>query len=239
MKANDAAAHFLKSVPCFADVNSRTLATLSMRCRPRRLAARQLLFVEGDPCQDLHILVDGHVNTYRASAEGREQIVRVFDRPGNTFCIPAVFTVGRNIVTARTMAETSLYLIDRATVVDVVRKNPSVALKLVIAVGDETKKAIDLVESLSLKPTKVRLAKFLYERALAEGACRGKGIRLTRDRLREEDVASTVGTVRVHVSRSLQSLARAGAIVLERGAIHIPDLMALGRAVEETHHLSD
>jgi CRP-like cAMP-binding protein len=132
-----------------------------------------------------------------------------------------------------------LYLIDRDIFIDVARRNPPMALKLVAAVSTEVKKVIDLAESLSLKTAKVRLAKFLYERAMAEGVRRGREIHLTRDRLREEDVASTVGIVRVHVSRSLQSLARAGAIILDRGVIHIPDLMALERLVEGSHRLSD
>lgn len=239
MKANDTVIHFLTRVPYFGDLSTATVAAVATRCRSKRLAARRLLFVEGELCRDLHILIDGHVNCYRASAEGREQIVNMFDRPGDTFCIPSAFSSGRHIVTARTLTETRLYLIDRDIFIDVARRNPPMALKLVAAVSTEAKKVIDLAESLSLKTAKVRLAKFLYERAMAEGVRRGREIHLTRDRLREEDVASTVGIVRVHVSRSLQSLARAGAIILDRGVIRIPDLMALERLVEGRHRLSE
>ncbi|MFQ5960583.1 MAG: Crp/Fnr family transcriptional regulator [Candidatus Methylomirabilales bacterium] len=238
MTADEGTTHFLMRVPYFADVNATTLAAVAARCRLKSLQPKELVFMEGAQCQYLHILVKGFVNCYRASAEGREQIVTVFDRPGDTFCIPSAFTTGRNILTARTQAETRLCLIDRETFVDLARRHPPMALKLVAAASDETKKVIDLAESLSLKTVKVRLANLLYDRAMAEGV-RGKAIRLTRDRLREEDIAAMVGTVRVHISRSLQSLARAGTIMLDRGVIRIPDLAALERVVEGNGRLSD
>lgn len=229
MNAYDSGIQFLRRVSLFSDLDMATVAAVAARCRSRRLAARQLLFVEGDRCRDLHILVEGQVNCYRASTEGREQILNVFDRPGDTFCIPSAFGTGANILTARTLTETRLYLIDREIFIAVARRHPSMALTLVAAVSHDTKKVIDLAESLSLKTAKVRLAKFLYERALAAGVRRGREIQLPRERLREEDIASAVGIVRVHVSRNLQGLARAGAIILDRGVIHIPDLRALER----------
>jgi CRP-like cAMP-binding protein len=50
---------------------------------------------------------------------------------------------------------------------------------------------------------------------------------LQRASLREDDVAAMVGTIRVHVSRSLKALATMGAITLDRDSIRIKDLEAL------------
>jgi len=49
----------------------------------RRLGEK--VFTEGDPCRDPYILVAGRVKRYRASADGREQILRIFERPGDMF----------------------------------------------------------------------------------------------------------------------------------------------------------
>jgi len=225
-------ARFLRTVPYFQDVSSLTIATVAARARWRSLPPRQVVFLEGEPCRDLHVLVEGRVECYRANAEGREQIVTMFDRPGDTFCIPSAFATGRNLVTARALAPTRLCLIDRETFVDVARRNPPMALGLIQAVSQEAKRVMDLAESLALTTARVRVARLLYERALAEGVRSGRGVELARARLREEEVASRVGTVRVHVSRSLQSLARAGTIVLGRALIRIPDLAALERLAQ-------
>ncbi len=224
---------FLRAVPYFQDLSQLSVAAVAHRARWRSFPPRHVVFLEDEPCRNLHVLVEGRVECYRASAEGREQIVTMFDRPGDTFCIPSAFATGRNVVTARALVPTRLCLIDRETFVDVVRQNPPMALRLIQAVSLDAKRVMDLAESLALCTARVRVARLLHERALAEGVRSGRGVELARERLREDEVASRVGTVRVHVSRSLRSLARAGTIVLDRALIRIPDLVALERVARD------
>ncbi len=106
------------------------------------------------------------------------------------------------------------------------------ALKLVATAGEHMTYLVGLAEDLSLKTATARLAKYLYELAMAEGAAHGKEIRLSRDRLPEEELASMLGTVRVHISRSLMNLVRAGAIDLTRGFVRIRDLKVLKQISE-------
>lgn len=101
------------------------------------------------------------------------------------------------------------------------------ALKLVATAGEQMTHLVALAEDLSLKTATARLAKYLYDLAVAEGAKTGKPLRLSRDRLPEEELASRLGTVRVHISRSLMSLVRAGAIDLDREFIGVRDLTLL------------
>ena len=220
---------FLGAVPFFQDLSPPSLAAVARRARWRSFAPRQVVFLEGEPCRNLHVLDEGRVECYRASADGREQIVTMFERPGDTFCIPSAFATGQNVVTARVLVPTRLCVIERETFVDVARQNPPMALRLVQAVSQDAKRVMDLAESLALFSARVRVARFLYERALADGVRSGRGVELARERLREDEVASRVGTVRVHVSRSLRSLAQAGTIVLDRALIRIPDLALLER----------
>ena len=208
------------------------LATVADRCRPKLLREGQFVFAEGDPCRDLYILAAGSVKFYRASAEGREQTLKLFERPGDTFCIPSAFSTGRHIVTAKAVTDTRLYLLDVATVNRLAQAHPSVALKLVATAGEHMKDLVGLAEDLSLKTATARLAKFLCEQAAGEDAQKSREIRLRRDRLPEEELASRLGTVRVHVSRSLMNLARAGAIDLDREFIRIRDLTLLKRIAE-------
>jgi CRP-like cAMP-binding protein len=91
---------------------------------------------------------------------------------------------------------------------------------------------VGLAEDLSLKDAKTRLAKYLYEQAVAEDAGKGNEILLFRDRFPEEDLASMLGTVRVHISRSLMILVRAGAIDLDREFIRIRNLTLLKQISE-------
>lgn len=220
---------FLATLPYFTGVNAATITKIASRCRSMSRRPGQSLFREGDPCRDLYILAAGRVKCYRASPEGREQILRIFERTGDIFCTTSAFSAGSYIVTAEAMNDATLYVVDTETMKRAAAEQPAVALALVTAAGDQMRSLVGLAEDLSLKTATARIAKLLGERARAEGERRGKEIRLRRDGLREEQIASIVGTVRVHVSRSLKTLAGMGAIILERDAIRIPDVKVLER----------
>ena len=71
----------------FADLDPMVLRTIAACCRSETFLADQMVFMKGDPCRSLYILESGRVNFFRTNAEGREQILKVFERPGDMFCI--------------------------------------------------------------------------------------------------------------------------------------------------------
>ena len=232
------ATRFLKSLPHFAGLQKSKMNTIATRCRLKTRQAGENLFVEGDPCRDLYILVAGRVKCLRANPEGREQILKIFDRPGDMFCTTSAFNTGTHIVTAEAMNDVTLYVVDVETMKRVALEEPAVALALVTTAGDQMRSLVSLADDLSLKTATARVAKLLWERARAEGGADRKAIRLRRSDLREDEIAAMVGTVRVHVSRSLKALATMGAITLDRDTIGFTDLKALEgflRALEQEH----
>jgi CRP/FNR family transcriptional regulator len=232
MTIRDTVFPLLKTVPYFAGLDPAVLNTIAARCRSKVIPAGQAVFMEGDPCLDLCILESGRVKFYRVNSEGREQVLKVFDRPGDTFCIASAFTTGRHIVSVRAATETRLHLIDMDTVNGLVREHPSMGLKLIATAGEHMTHLVGLAEDLALKTATGRLAKHLHELAVAEGAAQGKEVRLARDRLPEDELASMLGTVRVNISRSLANLVRAGAIDINRGFVRILDLTVLRQISE-------
>jgi CRP-like cAMP-binding protein len=221
------AIRFLKSLPHFAGLPKATVTMLASRCRLKTRQAGDLLFVEGDLCRDLYVLVSGRVKCLRASPEGREQILKIFERPGDMFCTTSAFNTGTHIVTAEAMNDVTLYVIDVEAIKRVAVEEPAVALALVTTAGDQMRSLVSLADDLSLKTATARVAKLLWQRARAEGGADRKAIRLRRSELREDEIVAIVGTVRVHVSRSLKALATMGAITLDRDTIGISDLKAL------------
>lgn len=202
------------------------------------VATWRALFLEGEPCRDLHILVSGRVKCFRASPEGREQILKIFERSGDMFCTTSAFSTGSHIITAGAMNDVSLYVIDVETIKRVALEKPAMALAIVTAAGDQMRSLVSLADDLSLKTATARVAKLIWERARAEGGANRKAIHLRRSELREDEIAAMVGTVRVHVSRSLKALATMGAITLKRDTIYISDPKALEgflQALEQEH----
>jgi CRP/FNR family transcriptional regulator, cyclic AMP receptor protein len=232
MDAHSNAIQVLTTLPCFRGVDDATIRRIASRCRPMSLRPAQSIFAEGDPCHHLYILAVGRVKCFRSSPEGREQILKLFERPGDIFCTTSAFSTGSHIVTAEALSESTVYVVDVETMKRVALDQPAVALALVTAAGDQMRSLVGLADDLSLKTATARVAKLLCERARAEGERTGEEVRLRRDGLREDQIAAMVGAVRVHVSRSLKALASMGAISLDRKAIRISDMKVLEAFVD-------
>jgi CRP-like cAMP-binding protein len=123
---------------------------------------------------------------------------------------------------------------DIETVKHLAEANPSVLLGLLASAGNQMKSLAELAGDLALKTATARLAKLLYERATRERVPPGQAIHLRRESLPAEELASLIGTVRVHVSRGLNALVSAGAIRLSREVISISDLELLKLMSEGT-----
>jgi CRP-like cAMP-binding protein len=98
---------FLSAHSPFVDLDPSALKLIGSRCRLRSRQPGESLFREGEPCRDVYILVAGRVKCVRASPEGREQILKIFERPGDIFCATSAFSTGMHIVTAEAMSEVS------------------------------------------------------------------------------------------------------------------------------------
>lgn len=232
MNTRDAIFSVLAASAQFADLDPMILRTIAAHCRSKTFPAGQMVFMEGDPCRSLYLLESGRVNFFRTNAEGREQVLKVFERPGDMFCIASAFNTKIHIVSGKSVAETRLHLLDLEAMNSLAREHPAVGLKIVGMAGEQMTHLVGLADDLSLKSATGRLAKYLYELAVVEGAGKGVKVSIPRERLRAEELASMLGMVRVHISRSLTSLANAGVIEVDRRFIRIRDLAMLKQFFE-------
>jgi CRP-like cAMP-binding protein len=85
MRSHPDAVQFLSAHSPFVGLEPAAMKLLASRCRLRSRQLGESLFREGKPCRDLYILIAGRVKCVRASPEGREQILNIFDRPGDVF----------------------------------------------------------------------------------------------------------------------------------------------------------
>lgn len=221
----------LRSVVIFGNLDASSLDEVARHPKSRTFAAGATVFSEGERCRHLHILASGRVKFSRINADGREQVLRVFEQPGDLFCLASAFgSAGAHIVTDTAAAPTELLLLDLGLLRDLAGQHPSVGLKLMGAAGEHLRHLVDLAGDLALKSATGRLAKLLL--VAAESAAGSGSARLRRQDYRQDELAAALGTVRVNVSRGFANLARAGAITLERDVIVIKDLNILRRIAE-------
>jgi CRP/FNR family cyclic AMP-dependent transcriptional regulator len=210
----------LQSVPYFARLDPAVLEAASARAISRNYGRGAVIFLEGDPCAGLHLIEGGRVKLYKVSAEGREQTIKLLG-PGEFFNEVAVFDGGPNPVSAMAALEATLWVIDCASMRDLVARFPALAAAVIENLAARSRHLLSLVEDLSLRTVSARLAKLL----LSQGQDGGVTPRLTS----QQEMAAQLGTVREMVGRVLRTFEENGLIRMDRHRIVILDQEGLER----------
>jgi CRP/FNR family cyclic AMP-dependent transcriptional regulator len=208
----------LGSVPYFAHLDAATLSAVARGAARRDYDKGEMVFLEGDPCAGLCVVEKGRVRLLRLSVDGREQVVKLV-RPGEFFNEVAVLDGGPNPVSAMAAMETILWVIDRATMLQLLEEHPDLAAAVIENLASRARHLLALVEDLSLRTVSARLAKLL----LAQEGGRAEAPR----RLTQQEMAAQVGTVREMVSRVLRRFEEEGLIRFDRHRIMILDRQGL------------
>ena len=171
---------------------------------------------EGEPVAGLYLVAEGIVKISRYSSEGREHILHLI-HAGDTFNDVAAMDGGPNPATATAYTDATVYLIPRPDLRAIVDRHPDLAWALIENMARRARHLVNMVEDLSLRSVKGRLARLLLEQAETNQS--GAVPRL----LTQEEMASRLGTVREMVGRALRSLAAEGIIEFDRHRIVVLD----------------
>lgn len=218
----------LRKVPIFAGLDESQLRALERRFVPKLYQREQVVFEEGQPAQGLYLVARGAVRIYKSSPEGREQVLAI-ERAGNTVAEIPLFDGGPYPASVSAAEDSELLFLSRGDFDALCREHPQVPLKVLAAVGKRLRQLVAIIEELSFRTVRHRLAALLVEEAEAHGRKTEDGIEFTLATTNQE-IASRIGTVRELVSRTLGQFE--GAELIERRGrdIVVPDLAAL-RAV--------
>jgi CRP-like cAMP-binding protein len=185
---------------------------LAQRAVHRQFGPDQMLLVEGDPSGGLWIIERGRVKVFKLSPEGREHILHLFG-PGDSFNEIPALDGGPNPANAATVNAVTAWVIPSEAVVEVIEKNPALAMRVVRVLGERVRMLVGQIEGLALRSVTARLARFLLDRV--EQPAFG-GPEVTRAM-----IAAHLATTPETVSRALRTLEEAGAIRFDRHRIII------------------
>ena len=214
-----------QGVPFLAGLPAEVVQALASVAVRLQRPAGALLFGEGEPVAGLYLLEVGSVKICRFSKEGREHTLRVF-QPGDTFNDVAAFDGGPNPATAIAFSDVVVWRVGRADLQRLAQRYPALAWALLESIARRTRFLVNLVQDLSARNVKARLARLLLEQAQV-GEAQAAGQLLT-----QEEMASRLGTVREVVGRALRSLAASGVIAFDRHRIVILDAERLAEEAE-------
>ena len=219
----------LRRVPLFTDLAESELAAIADHAAESRWEPGQIVFSEGDPCQELWIVKEGAVKLLKLAPNGRQQLIGV-ERAGGSLAEIPIFDGGRYPATAQTAGLAALLRIDAGAFRETCLRRPELALKVIKVLGRRLRLMGALIEELSFATVRARLAGRLLQLAADEGRETADGVEfpLTEN---NEELAARLGTVRELISRNLGRLHNEGLIDMRRRSVTIPDLDRLKEEV--------
>ena len=209
----------LKSFSLFSNLNADDLERLTAETSLRTYAARQRVFDMGEPALGMYLVESGKVKVFRISREGAEHVMGVFEA-GDEFALAPVFHGGQYPASAETLEPTRLYFLEREVLLRQIAREPEVALRLLAAMARKMHGLVSMVDSLSLRDARGRLARYLA-RLLAREP---EGVHAVELPMSKTLLAQHLGLKTETLSRTFRSLVEENVLnSTDRGRIEIKD----------------
>lgn len=223
-QVNDEAIRVLRSISLFDSLGDRALEAVASRTVIKRYPKDAMLFREGQPALGLFVVVEGGVKIYRASSDGREQVLHI-ERPVRSLAEIPLLDGSPYPASARAAEDSRILFLPRDSFEWLYHNNPEIADATVRELARRVRKLVRLVDKLSLQDVPARVATSLLEQATATGAVRNGGtFPLTST---QEELAEELGTTRESVSRALSGLRKKGIIRQDGSTVTLLDVDAL------------
>lgn len=215
----------LTRVALFSGLSEDEISFLAQRTVPRRFAAGETVFAEGEPCAGLYVVASGHVRIFKSSAGGREHVLSI-EGPGSSVAELPVFDGGNYPASVTAVDDATLLFLSKQDFQSLCLAHPQVSLKVLRVVGARLRRLIGIIEELSFTTVRHRLAAFLVRLAKSSGKPLTNGVEITLP-ANNQELASQIGTVRELVSRNLSRFQAEGMLKIEGRSVIVTDLKAL------------
>lgn len=211
----------LRTIPLFARLDKQTLTETVHRVRRCTFRPGQYIVFEDEQPPGLFFVLRGRVRLSCTAPDGREQVLAMVG-PGENFNTVSIFDGQPNLATARAMSPVECLLIVQQDLFALLQAHPDLALAMLSIMASQLRELVGLVEDLSFRSVRARLARQLLIEAAGGMA-----------ELTHQELAERTGTVREIAGRALRRLAQEGLVRLERGRVIVLDAAGLQQVVEE------
>lgn len=169
----------------------------------------QTVLSEGETAEGFFVLVTGKVKIFKLSPDGKEQILHIVG-PGESFGEVPMFAGGHFPANAETLDKSRAFFFPRASFLDLIKKDPSLAMNMLAELSRRLRQLTRLVEELSLKEVPGRLAAYILYLSSDSGGADEVGLDITKGQL-----ASLLGTIPETLSRILGKMSSQGIIEVQ------------------------
>ncbi|MCF6317217.1 MAG: cyclic nucleotide-binding domain-containing protein [Marinosulfonomonas sp.] len=189
----------IRTLPLFKEMADGSFAELVRGAYVQTFPQNMELILEGDPCDFLHIVVDGSVELL-ANWGGRETTMTIL-REDATFILAAAIRDAPNLMSARTLERTRVIMLPAEDVRRVFEIDHAFARAVVMELAYCYRGVIKSVKGLKLRTSIERLANYLLKWQKKTGGNATFTLTIEKRRL-----ASVLGMTPENLSRAIKSL---------------------------------
>jgi CRP-like cAMP-binding protein len=153
----------LRSCQLFLGLPAADISAIASFVIPKHLDKGEYLFREGHRSEGFYIVQKGAINVHRVSAAGKEQVIHVF-YPIESFAEATLATDGGYPADARATEPSTILLVPKTDFVDLLRKRPELALRMLGSMSQHLRVIVGLLDDLTLKDMETRLANWILKR---------------------------------------------------------------------------
>jgi len=186
----------------------------------------EIIFFDGDEGSGFYLVIEGTVNVYKVSPEGKEQILHIV-KEGETIGAVPVFSGESFPANARAISKSHLLFFPRGKFINLITNNPSLTMNILALLSMRLREFTIQIENLSLKEIPGRLAAYLLY--LLEEQRSEDVIKLNITKLQ---LANILGTGPESLSRTMGNMRDRGLIEVEGSNIKLFDRAILEELAE-------
>lgn len=209
----------LRKAPLFANLPPDDLRRLADIASLRHYDKKKTIFREGDRADGFFIVSAGSVKVFKLSEDGKEQVLHIVG-PGQSFAEATVFEGGMFPAHAEALDDSELAFLPKKPFIDLLERNPRIALRMMSSLSKWLKRMTDLVEGIALRDVEGRLVRYLSEEMRNRGVTPKDGTVYELE-VGKNVLASRLGTVPETFSRTLKKLQEEGKILVKGKQIRI------------------
>ncbi|MHB8171331.1 MAG: Crp/Fnr family transcriptional regulator [Thermincolia bacterium] len=214
---------FFRRLEMFKEISLEDMEAIVAKSWRRQYPKQTFLFLEGDPGDYYYVIESGQVKL-SVNFEEHEKIIGILT--GGEFFPEVIMDGGSYPVSAQCIPKTTVYLLRRDELLELMDKYPAIQRMMVGMVCKNLRRAYRQIRNLSTKTAHQRVASRIYSLAKAFGEQTEAGITI-KVPLTTDELAKLVGTARETANRILGDLRKDKAISVESQLITITDMEKL------------
>jgi len=177
----------------------------------KQFSKGESIFADGDEGRGFYLVVEGTVNVYKLSPDGKEQTLHIV-KEGDTIGAVPVFSGKSFPANARAITKSHLLFFDRKKFIQLITDKPALTMNLLALLAMRLREFTIQVENLSLKEIPGRLAAYLLYLSQEQ-----ESRNLIKLNISKAQLANILGTGPESLSRVLGNM-KSRKIIEEEGA---------------------